>query len=259
MLNMNLSSAWQIVILLVILCLGYYYIKLYFKARKIEREFTSIVNHTFRTPLTRIGWISKELEKRDIPRDEYLLYLQGLDNATSRLLEIVDLIAGIKDIKNTAGYDFVATSFRDIVEKSIIKYRSEINKKNITFHVSTFKDIPLLTVDLKKITFVVDALVENAIIYTQSNGKILIDCLKKSNKIIFYITDTGIGLTRANKIRLFSRFYRGSRAKLVYPDGMGLRLYLAKQIVLRHHGKIYAKSRGKNKGSVFFLELPINK
>lgn len=239
---------------------AYRFIVFYLSADKVEREFTSIVNHTFRTPLTRINWISSELEKnREMPRDEFMLHLQGLNNATSRLLEIVDLIAGIKDIRSVAGYNFVATSFRDIVEKSIAKYRAEINKKSLTFEVSTFKDIPMLTVDLKKIGFVVDALIENSIVYTHTNGKVLIDCIKKNNKVIFFVADSGIGLSKMDKMRLFSSFYRGKRAILNYPDGMGLRLYLAKQIVLRHGGKIYAKSKGKDKGSVFFVELPINK
>jgi len=245
--------------LVIVFYLGYLYFRLSARAKKIEYEFTSIVNHTFRTPLTRINWITKELERNDVSEREKLLYLQNLNNATNRLLEIVDLIAGIKDIKNTTDYVFVATSFRDIVEKSIAKYREEINKKNITFQVSTFSNIPLLTIDLKKITFVVDAIIENAIIYTPRDGKILIDCLSKSNKIIFYVGDSGMGLTFGDKMRIFSRFYRSKRAILAYPDGMGLRLYLSKQIIARHQGKIYAKSKGKNQGSVFFIELPTNK
>lgn len=238
---------------------SYKFITLYLLNDKIEYEFTSIVNHTFRTPLTRINWISKELEK-ELPQEERLLYLQNLTNATNKLLEIVDLIAGIKDIRNTTGYLFIATSLRDIVEKSLIKYREEINKKNITFQVSTFKDIPFLTADLNKITFVVDALVENAIFYTPRDGKILIDCILKSkNKLLFYITDTGMGLSLYDKYRIFHRFYRSKKAVLAYPDGMGLRLYLSRQIIDLHKGKIYAKSKGRNKGAVFFIELPLSR
>ncbi len=238
---------------------AYRFVMLYLLTDKIEYEFTSIVNHTFRTPLTRINWISKELEK-DMSQDEKLLYIQNLNNATDKLLEIVDLIAGIKDIKNTTGYVFVATSMRDVVEKSIAKYREEINKKNITFQIPTFKDIPLLTADLKKITFAVDALLENAVTYTPKDGKILIDCiLKSNNKLHFSIKDTGMGLSFYDKMRIFSRFYRSKKAVLAYPDGMGLRLYLAKQIILLHNGEIYAKSGGRNKGATFFIELPLSK
>ena len=253
----NISIAFLVLIVIYLL---YSYIKLQIRANKAEYEFTSIVNHTFRTPLTRINWISKELEQREMSQDEKLLYIQNLNNATEKLLEIIDLIAGTKDVKNATGYVFVATSLRDIVEKSIIKYREEINKKNITFQVSAFKDIPMLTLDLKKIGFVFDALLENAVFYTPKEGKILMDCIvQKNGKLLFYITDTGMGLTFYEKRRIFSRFFRSKRAVLAYPDGTGLRLYLSKQIIKLHNGRIYAKSEGENKGSAFFIELPLSR
>lgn len=257
---MDLNNFAMYLLLIIVVFLIYCCVKLRIKARQIDYEFTSVVNHTFRTPLTRINWISKELENRDLSQKEKLLYIQNLNNATNKLLEIVDLIAGIKNIKNTNDYVFVATSIRDIVEKSIAKYREDINSKNISFQISTFKEIPLLTIDLKKISFVIDTLIENAITYTPKEGKILIDCiLKSNNKLLFYITDTGLGLSFYDKMRIFSRFYRGKYAVLAYPDGMGLKLYLSKQIINLHNGRIYAKSKGRDKGTVFFVELPLSR
>ena len=92
----NISIAF---LMLIVIYLLYSYIKLQIRANKAEYEFTSIVNHTFRTPLTRINWISKELEQREMSQDEKLLYIQNLNNATEKLLEIIDLIAGTKDVK----------------------------------------------------------------------------------------------------------------------------------------------------------------
>ena len=256
---MNLDTILDVSLLAVLFVVLYYYIKLYLEARKADYEFTSIVNHTFRTPLTRINWISKELEKRDMSQDERMLYLQNLNNATERVMEIVDLIAGIKNIKNISSYNFEATSLRDILENSISKHREGINKKNITFQVPTFKDIPLITIDLKKITLVIDALLENAVMYTSQNGKIFIECIFDHKKITFYVGDNGFGLSQWDKRRIFSKFFRSKSAVLAYPDGMGLRLYLSKQIAKRHHGRLYVKSAGLNKGATFILELPITK
>lgn len=243
--------------ILLILYIGYIFIDLYLNQNEIEHDFTTIVNHTFRTPLTRINWISKELEK-DLSQNERLSFTQNLNNATGRLIEIVDLIAGIKDIKDKTGYIFQATSIRDIIEKSIAKYRDEINKKNLKFQVSTFKDIPMLTVDLKKITFVVDSIVENAIIYTKKNSNISVECILKNNKLILSVSDEGPGLSFQDRMKIFSRFFRSKQALLVYPDGMGLKLSLARDIMRRHNGKIYARSKGKDLGSTFFIELPFN-
>jgi len=243
---------------LLILYVGYYFLDLYLNKNEIEHEFTTIVNHTFRTPLTRINWISKELEK-DLSQNERLTYIQNLNNATNRLIEIVDLIAGIKNIGDKTGYIFEATSIRDIIERAITKYREEKNKKNLTFQVPTFKDVPMLTADLKKITFVIDSIIENAIVYTPKDGKVVIDCILKRKRLILSVSDNGPGLTFQDKIKIFSRFFRSKTAKLAYPDGMGLRLNLAKEIIKRHHGKIFAKSKGRNKGTTFFIELPFSK
>jgi signal transduction histidine kinase len=243
---------------LSIVLIGYRLISLYLSVGKLEREFTLIVNHVFRTPITSIMWFTKELEK-DLPQQEKLLYLQSMENITNKILSIVDIFAGIKDINDISGYFFEATSLREIVEKSITKFREEINKKNITFQVPTFKDIPLLTVDLKKISFVVDTLIENAVFYTPKNGKVLIECIAEKEKISLYVSDTGIGLSMIDKMRIFSRFYRSKRAKSLYTDGMGLRLYLSKQIIKRHKGNMYAKSIGENKGTTLIVELPIKR
>lgn len=236
----------------------YKYIIYKIKDDKLEQEMISIINHTFRTPLTSIMWYTKELEG-NIPQNEKNLYLQNLNNSANKILNIVDILAGIKDVKNTSGYSFKAISLREIVENSIKKYREIITKKNIIFQVSIFKDMPLLTVDLKKISFVIDTIVENSISYTKKDGKILIDCINNSDKLTFFISDTGIGLSLKDKMMIFSKFYRGKRAVLINTDGMGLKLYLSREIIKRHHGKIYAKSNGKDEGSTFFIELPFIK
>ncbi len=240
-----------------ILYLALRYIQLSLQVSRLEHEFTSIVNHTFRTPITGIMWFTKELEK-DLPASEKLLYLEGINNSANKILSIVDIFAGIKNINDISGYVFEATSIREIIEESIARYREDINRKNLTFSVSTFKDVPLLTVDLKKISFVVDTMVENAILYTPKDGKIMIECISGKKKLTLYVSDTGIGLNLKDKMRIFSRFYRGKSAILANPDGMGLRLHLSRKIIERHKGKMYAKSHGKDKGTTFFVELPFH-
>jgi len=241
-----------------ILFICYKYIISMIKKDELEQEIISVVNHSFRTPLTSMIWYIKELEK-NIPQNEKLLYLQNLNNGANKVLDVVDALVGIKNVKNTSGYFFEATSMREIIEKSIKKYREKINKKNIAFQVSIFKDIPLLTVDLKKISFVIDTIIENAISYTKQDGKILIDCIASPEKLTLFISDTGIGLSLIDKIMIFSKFYSSKRAKLMNTDGMGLKLYLSRQIIKRHGGKIYAKSNGEEEGTTFFIELPFHK
>ena len=244
--------------LLGLFYIGFRYINIFLKINKLEEEFFSIVNHTFRTPITRILWTSKEMEK-DLKIEEKMNYIRNIINATSKILSIVDIIVGIKKIDNLSDYYFEATSIRELVEESIKKYSEKIRENNLTFKIPTFTNIPLLSVDLKKISFVINTLIENAICYTQKGGEILIGCTSNESNLIFYIKDTGLGLSLVDKLRIFSRFYRNKKAVSMNTDGMGLCLYLSRKIVKRHKGKIYAKSDGRNKGSTFFLKLPFKR
>jgi len=248
-----------IFIISLIILFGFYKLaKIYLEDKKVEKDFISVVNHAFRTPLTRISWISKELEKTLNPNDERLVQLQGIDNATSKILNMVDSIVGIRDITKTSGYDFKVLSIREIIENSISKYREEINKKNIKFEILSFKNIPSLTLDLKKISYVIEEIIENAIEYSKNNDKILIEPLIRKNNVKIKITDSGIGLTMQDKIHIFSKFYRSKRAKLLNTDGIGLSLYLAKKIIKKHGGNIKALSNGDNSGTTIIIELPFN-
>jgi len=235
-----------------------HYINILKGSETIESEFTTVVNHVFRTPLTSIIWITNEL-KEDLNKEEKLLLIQKIENSTKKLLDIVDLFVGIKNINNTSGYVFEATSIRDILEKTIIKYREDINKKNIKFNIPTFKEIPLLTMDLNKISFVIDSIAENALFYTPKNGDITINADFDKNMLTLKITDTGIGFTNKDKRRLFTKFFRSPEAILMNPNGAGLKLYLAKQIIERHKGKLYVESKGYKQGSSIFIELPLQK
>lgn len=233
----------------------YKYVVSKIKKENNEKNLLLIINHTFRTPLTNIIWIINELEK-NISQNEKINYLQKMNNSASKVISILDIVAGINNIKNTSNYYFEAVSIREIIEESIKKNREAVNKKRITFQVSIFRSMPLLTIDLKKISFVIDTIIENAIAYTKQEGKIIIDCSSDNEKIKILISDTGIGLNFVDKIMIFSKFYRSQKAKRMNTDGVGLRLYLSKLIIKKHQGKIYFRSNGKDEGTTFFIELP---
>lgn len=221
-----------------------------------EESFISIVNHTFRTPLTRMKWMSETLEQ-EIPRKEQIEISKSLASSANRLLDIIDTLTGIKDIHNSSSYDLKAISLREILEEAMKKCGSEISNKKLLLEIPSLSQIPLLSVNTKKISFVVQVMLENAIMYSKDGGKIKIDAQVGEGNLILSIEDEGIGMTWREKHNVFKKFYRGERAKKVNTNGMGLGLYMSKEIVKRHGGQIKAVSKGRNRGSMFYIELPI--
>jgi signal transduction histidine kinase len=98
-------------------------------------------------------------------------------------------------------------------------------------------------------TEVISNLLDNAIAYSEKN--IFVKLEKEDTKTILSVQDTGIGIAKENLDKLFSRFTRLENAQKVRPDGTGLGLYVCRQIVEAHGGKIWAESEGEGKGSTF--------
>jgi len=71
------------------------------------------------------------------------------------------------------------------------------------------------------------------------------------------VSDTGVGLTKYELSKMFESFSRGMAGTRLYTEGVGLGLYIARRFVEMHQGKIWAESKGKGKGSTFYIELPI--
>ena len=71
------------------------------------------------------------------------------------------------------------------------------------------------------------------------------------------VSDTGAGMTKAELSKMFESFSRGAAGTRLYTEGVGLGLYVARKFIEAHDGKVWAKSKGKDKGSTFYIELPM--
>jgi signal transduction histidine kinase len=115
--------------------------------------------------------------------------------------------------------------------------------------------MPKVNIDPDKIRQVLMNLIDNAIKYTDK-GSVTIELKKKQKQIEVCIQDTGMGFGSGEKSNLFQKFSRNEKTDLIHTEGTGLGLYVAKQIVNGHKGKIRAESPGRGKGSRFCFSLP---
>lgn len=222
---------------------------------KLKHDFVTIVTHKFRTPLTGVKWALDNLKDDRLNMQERNDIIRSMNQGLDKILEIVDMMVGASQFDRRIGYVHEIASIRAMVETSLQKYSELIRKKNLTFQVDPGNSIPNLIIDKRKMQFAVDVIIQNAITYTPASGKIIISFTHQKGVVTLIIQDSGIGLGFFDRKRIFNQFYRTAEARRVDTEGMGLGLYTAKTIVEAHKGKLWAESKGKNKGTTFYMQL----
>ncbi len=226
---------------------------------RIRGEFITIVTHKFRTPLTGIKWAIETLQK-DITFQQKEDLLKQIEIADDKLIEIVNILVGFsKSDEKMNEYAYEAVSIREILDVILVKYSELIRQKKIAFTIDNDKDIPLIIIDKVKMEFVINTLVDNAIRYTPVGGSVGISITRLDDDVVVKVSDSGIGLRHGDFGHIFKNFFRGKDAKIMDTEGMGVSLYVSNTIVDHHGGKLEVYSKGKNKGSVFTLNIPMKR
>jgi signal transduction histidine kinase len=230
---------------------------------KLRQEFTAMMVHELRAPLTAVRWSSESLLKSlgspqaEVEVEKIKQGIGTIDTATINMLELVNDLLDVAKIEagkfelNLQEYDLVA-----IIQDQVKTFTAQAEQKHLAMDVIS-PDSCRLKCDKVRISQVVDNLLSNAIKYTDS-GRIDINVSREEEKkrVVVSIKDSGIGVTREDLNQLFSKF-----KQLTSTDrsrkGTGLGLVVSKGIVEAHGGQIWAESAGENMGSTFYFSLPL--
>jgi two-component system, OmpR family, manganese sensing sensor histidine kinase len=142
-----------------------------------------------------------------------------------------------------------------LLQQIALKYQAQIDNKSLILEVDIQSNL-LVQGFTHSLDRVFMNLIENAIYYTPSNGKISILACQIERQIEIAIIDTGVGIAADDLERIFDRFWRGDRARTRWAGGSGLGLAIARSIVEQHHGSIEVQSQ-LGEGSTFAVRLPI--
>ena len=149
------------------------------------------------------------------------------------------------------------TSLDRVIKDAIDELKIKAKEKGIYLRFKKpKKPLAEILIDKDKIRQVLLNVVDNAIKYTQKGG-ITINVKYQTSNIKIIIKDTGEGMTKEELLKMFESFSRGMAGTRLYTEGAGLGLYVARRFMEMHKGRIWAESEGKEKGSTFYIELPI--
>lgn len=230
------------------------------KLDEAKSNFVSIASHQLRTPLTVIkGYVSMMLEGsfgklNPGERDS----LEKVYASGERLIQLVENLLNISRIESgRLQFNYEEVQLEDMIGGVVEELSGYAKKRGLKLeYKKPEKAFPKLNIDEEKIRQVAMNLIDNSIKYTKK-GSVTVS-LKKIGQIIrFCVSDSGMGIDKEDLPNLFKKFSRGKGTSVVHTEGTGLGLYVAKEMVDAHNGKIWAESKGKDKGSKFCFELPI--
>lgn len=230
------------------------------KVQSLKSEFVSIAAHQLRTPLSAIKWTLTSLLDGDFGRlnEEQQKYIAKTNLSNERMINLVDDLLNLSRIEEGRYiYKTTNVSVKDIVDCVQKAVELKAKEKGIKISVNREKELPDIVVDQEKIKLVMQNLTENAINYSHKNGKVEVKIKndKKKREIIFAVKDEGIGIPPDQKERIFTKFFRAENALKTETVGSGLGLFINKNIIEAHKGKIWFESK-LNKGTTFFFTIP---
>ncbi|MDA1337430.1 MAG: HAMP domain-containing sensor histidine kinase [bacterium] len=232
------------------------------RAQKMKTEFVSLAAHQLRTPLTAIKWsttMAMEGDAGPVSKEQKEL-LQKAAESTDRMLRLVNDLLNVAKIEEGRYLKKLTLSrIDDIVKGMVQSYQDLAKRKRVTLLLKDVKGvIPEVVMDEEKMRLVVQNLLENALHYTRKEGKVMVRIEQNAKEIQVSIEDTGIGIPKEQEGRIFEKFFRAANAQKEEVDGSGLGLYLARNIVEAHGGKIWFKSK-EGKGTTFVFSLPLTR
>jgi PAS domain S-box-containing protein len=223
---------------------------------RLKDEFLSIASHELRTPVTSIkGYtqLAKTLIKEgDLDTsEEYLdIALDQIDRMSRLILELLD-VSRIETGRLEIRREPIpwAHFVRDVVHR----HHTAVSDRR--FHLSVPDDYKFVNGDRDRLEQVLGNLLENAVKYSPEGSDVTVTVDDKGDALVTAVCDRGIGIPADELAQVFERFHRGRHVSSTNYGGLGLGLYITKQIVERHGGTIWVESK-EGHGTSFFFSLP---
>lgn len=231
---------------------------------RLKSDFISVISHQLRTPLSSIRWFLEEIlmgKENQRLSEEQKNYLNQALRSTHKIADILDNLMKVAELEN--GKIALHCQYIDLItllSEALANFEKAVKEKKIKISLNV-PSKKILYLDSKKISHILHILLDNAIKYNFVGGTIEISIKDFSEKrrkyVLISIKNSGIGLPKSQLPKVFSKFYRSKEGIKVDPEGSGLSLFIAKNYVEAHRGRIWAESQGLGKGATFKFLLPV--
>jgi len=223
---------------------------------KQKDEFIGQLGHDLKNPLGPLINLLPVLEKKAADERDKEIFkvlirnVRYMKNLVAKTLDLAQL-----NSPNTR-FNISSLSLKNEIDTILENNFLLFQDKNIDV-INTVSDDMCIAADKLRLEELLTNLFNNAVKYSHESGKIIINAEQKNNEIQLAVQDTGIGMTNEQLEHLFDEFYKADESRHDF-ESSGLGLSIAKRIVEKHGGRIWAESQGLEKGSIFYFTLPVD-
>ena len=226
----------------------------------MKTEFVSLAAHQLRTPLSAIKWTLRIILDGDLGKinQEQNDFLEKTYASNERMISLINDLLNVTRIEEGRYvYKPTLTDIETVAQFVVNSYKEEAERRQIKLSFKKSETVlPQVSVDVEKIRLSIQNFVDNAIRYTPAGGSVTISLGGGKKEVEILIKDTGLGIPKDQQKRVFAKFFRAANIMRTDTEGSGLGLFISKNIVEAHGGRVWFESE-ENKGSTFHLVLPV--
>jgi signal transduction histidine kinase len=231
-------------------------------ANEAKSAFLNLAAHELRTPLTVMDGYLAMLDDGSLDRapDSWAKPIHILKAKTAELDRIVDALLQASRIEtNATPFEGQVIDLRNVVEEAVARARPRADLMRADISTKRAREAVLVEADKAELGRVLDNLINNSLSYSVPPARLFIDIATERKRAVVRVEDTGVGIPENQREQVFDRFYRGSSSAFVKVPGVGLGLYISRQLAERHGGSLSVESSTPGIGTVFALALPLAK
>ncbi len=224
---------------------------------QMRADFLSLASHQLRTPLSGTRWLVETLQGQVLGKlnKKQRAYVDDLAKINGRMILLVSELLNVLHIQSgqiTLKKQMLPVSV--IFDEVMVMMQPAAKQTGVILEPQKPPAVAVHT-DLHLVKTILESFTSNAINYSKSGQKVLLNATDEGKDVVFSVKDMGIGIPKHEQEKIFEKFYRASNAKLALPGGTGLGLYTA-SILASKLGATITFDSAENEGTTFYLHVP---
>ncbi len=252
-----LEGSFLMLTILVGVCLIFVYWNKQAKLNQMQSNFVSSVSHELKSPLASIQLYLETLKYQDVSKEETKDFIETMLADTDRLSGLIEnILEASKSDPKSMELKMLPVKMDEFLQETIRGNEGRLKAKDFNWQINIV-DSPTLLIDKRMMGMVFNNLLGNALRYSPSGSGLKIEMKNSGKNCEIKFQDSGIGIDKKDLKKLFRKFFRVQNNQTQNIEGAGLGLFISKEIIKNHKGKLMVFSEGIGKGATFTVALPL--